>query len=251
MNKSTCRVDGCESLNHSRFLCRSHYDRSRITGNLPASKRPTRPQSGCKIEDCPRPLKARGLCAIHYQPERERTGVPCAVDGCDRPSICRGWCRSHYWRWRKHGSPVATPVWRDLAKDAPEGTRLCRTCKEFRPVEEFRIRKEREGAPRSSKCRPCVAQNWQDNRERNLAAKAANNFGITPNLYQELVNGSCHVCGSKNNQSGRRLHIDHCHATGKVRGALCHACNTSLGLANDDPIRLRALAEYVERHQGG
>lgn len=46
----------------------------------------------------------------------------------------------------------------------------------------------------------------------------------------------------------RRWHMDHDHATGALRGVLCAACNTALGLAGDSPERLRAMAAYLEQH---
>lgn len=43
-------------------------------------------------------------------------------------------------------------------------------------------------------------------------------------------------------------HIDHCHATGVVRGLLCRGCNTALGLVRDKPDAMRRLADYLELH---
>lgn len=45
------------------------------------------------------------------------------------------------------------------------------------------------------------------------------------------------------------LKVDHCHSTGIVRGILCHNCNITLGLINDDPVLLRKLAKYVAKHK--
>lgn len=36
--------------------------------------------------------------------------------------------------------------------------------------------------------------------------------------------------------------------TGRFRGWLCNVCNLTIGAMKDDPVRLRLLAEYVERH---
>ena len=34
-----------------------------------------------------------------------------------------------------------------------------------------------------------------------------------------------------------------------VRDILCYLCNTMLGMAGDDPRKLRAGADYIERHK--
>ena len=40
---------------------------------------------------------------------------------------------------------------------------------------------------------------------------------------------------------------DHHHTAGTFRGILCHQCNVALGMMQDDPLRLRLAAEYVEK----
>lgn len=76
-------------------------------------------------------------------------------------------------------------------------------------------------------------------------------YGITTEEYDALMEvqgGACAICGStewpgKNNTP----HVDHCHTTGKIRGLLCGKCNVALGNMDDDPARLRAAADYLER----
>lgn len=48
-------------------------------------------------------------------------------------------------------------------------------------------------------------------------------------LYESFA-GHCQLCNSPVDKgNGRKLCLDHCHCTGKVRGFICHHCNTCLG----------------------
>jgi len=64
--------------------------------------------------------------------------------------------------------------------------------------------------------------------------------------YAELVaaHGSetCWICGRP--PKTRRLHIDHDHRTGKVRGLLCHSCNRRLW-TGATPAWLRDAMAYL------
>ena len=44
-----------------------------------------------------------------------------------------------------------------------------------------------------------------------------------------------------------KICFDHCHATGKFRGWLCHKCNITLGYVDDSPELLRKLAKYLTK----
>jgi hypothetical protein len=60
--------------------------------------------------------------------------------------------------------------------------------------------------------------------------------------------GRCAICVGEWTGHHIAPHIDHDHATGKVRGLLCVNCNNGLGRFGDDPRRLRAAAQYLEVH---
>lgn len=43
----------------------------------------------------------------------------------------------------------------------------------------------------------------------------------------------------------KKLSVDHCHKTGKVRGLLCSNCNTAIGLLKEDINVLKNAINYL------
>ncbi len=77
-------------------------------------------------------------------------------------------------------------------------------------------------------------------------------FGMTIDEYEAMMEaqgGVCAVCEGPPSGRYKRLHVDHDHLTDEIRALLCHHCNIALGLAEDDPRLLRAMADYLERHR--
>jgi hypothetical protein len=62
---------------------------------------------------------------------------------------------------------------------------------------------------------------------------------------REKQGNVCAICGKPD-----KLVIDHDHATGKVRGLLCNACNTTLGCVHDDTTILKKAIAYLEIDYG-
>lgn len=76
-------------------------------------------------------------------------------------------------------------------------------------------------------------------------------YGITIDDYDALhamQDGKCAIC---ERSSRRRLHVDHDHVTGLVRGLLCNSCNLALGQLGDDHERVRRAADYLKRDTDG
>jgi hypothetical protein len=110
-------------------------------------------------------------------------------------------------------------------------------------------------------CRPCRNRRDREyHRNRRLsdpeAARLAkkdkhlrHQYGITLAEYNDMLaaqGGGCAICGAERSVDGRTLAVDHCHATGRVRGLLCARCNYALGLIDDRPELLRRAAVYLE-----
>lgn len=76
-------------------------------------------------------------------------------------------------------------------------------------------------------------------------------YGITLAQYDEMCadqNGKCAICGNSDEVEGRRLAIDHCHDSGKVRGLLCGKCNRGLGLFYDNQELLGNAISYLTKY---
>ncbi len=152
--------------------------------------------------------------------------------------------------------------------------KACSTCREKRPLADFYVRRvSKDGL--QGKCKFCTrrsAYQWRiDNPEKAKAAEIKNNakpeskvrqrefqwrknlrnLGMTPDDYAVMLaaqGGGCALCGDIHADSlNRRLHVDHDHVTGVVRGILCSSCNLGIGKFEDDPQRLRAAADYLEK----
>lgn len=71
-------------------------------------------------------------------------------------------------------------------------------------------------------------------------------YGITLAEFDDLwieQGGMCAIC--KQPDHNDKLHVDHNHLTGKIRGLLCHHCNSGLGLFRDSPNILNGAIEYL------
>ena len=74
-------------------------------------------------------------------------------------------------------------------------------------------------------------------------------YKVRPALYESLYKeqlGMCAICKGTNTD-GRRLHIDHDHLTGTIRGLLCLRCNFALGHLRDNIDLIKSAAVYLEK----
>lgn len=99
-------------------------------------------------------------------------------------------------------------------------------------------------------------KNKQAQRNRDLLSR----YGITLEQYdimREKQNYSCQCCGIHENEletiykasHHKRLFVDHCHETGKVRGLLCNACNTFIGFLETKQNLLTNALDYISEYK--
>lgn len=76
-------------------------------------------------------------------------------------------------------------------------------------------------------------------------------FGIGYQKYAEISEEQgnvCAICGCI--EQRKRLVVDHCHQTGKIRGLLCSPCNLGLGSFKDNIVSLQGAILYLEKFNG-
>lgn len=76
-------------------------------------------------------------------------------------------------------------------------------------------------------------------------------YGVTEQWYAETLAAQgtqCAICGgTKPGGRYKVFHIDHDHATGRIRGLLCSGCNHLLGQARDSVAILGAAIGYLQK----
>jgi Recombination endonuclease VII len=128
------------------------------------------------------------------------------------------------------------------------------------PLENFGVDRQKKDGRRSW-CKTCTnitstayqqrqrAENAEDYKRRRQATWTKYRYGMTLNELQALLDAAgmkCEIC-SKPFESRTDAHVDHCHASKKIRGILCLTCNNGLGAFYDKPELLRQAADYLER----
>jgi hypothetical protein len=93
-----------------------------------------------------------------------------------------------------------------------------------------------------------IKRQVRDYRERQPLQRKAGMYGISKAQVEMMLDNGCQICHANPHvDSTVRMHIDHNHETGMVRGALCQPCNLALGFLRDDPIRVMAMYDYLMR----
>ena len=104
---------------------------------------------------------------------------------------------------------------------------------------------------KASWCKLCTNTITRDRRRRVRANtpeqkrkwQLKTRYGLTPERFDEMwaeQNGLCALCDD-DLATTKRVCVDHCHDTTRVRGLLCHRCNIRLGGWDDPTWRARAI----------
>lgn len=138
----------------------------------------------------------------------------------------------------------------------PKGYRnICLSChsqddKKYRSKNIDRVRELARKRVRKYYSRLSQERKSANNEKSNLKQ-----YNLTVDSYSALSkqqNNVCAICGktpfwNRNIKRPNRLHVDHDHETGKVRGLLCYNCNLLLGHCKNDVAILEKAIVYLQR----
>ena len=101
--------------------------------------------------------------------------------------------------------------------------------------------------------RVCRVKTVSEERQRTGAMRAYMRqrlYGVSAEEFEAMLvtqDGACAICRSTTPGGRGNFHVDHDHATGRIRGLLCHGCNVGLGNFRDQPDLLETAAAYLRR----
>lgn len=133
------------------------------------------------------------------------------------------------------------------------GQVLCHKCQEIKDISAFPKRGDGRKRNYRTNCKDCnrvYFANYWDRRGGRTPYYRQRSYNITPEQYESMKkaqNGACAICDLVPDV----LHVDHDHATGKVRSLLCGTCNTGIGLMKENTNILQRAAEYLKMHASG
>jgi len=124
-------------------------------------------------------------------------------------------------------------------------SKACTNCKVEKSADDFHLSSQAKDG-RASHCKACVNSRKRESRARVYTQEnrrkwnLQNRYKMTPaevDAMRAKQNGCCAICA----KDLQKFHIDHCHTSGRVRGLLCHRCNTRLGGVDDAVWRAAAM----------
>jgi hypothetical protein len=123
------------------------------------------------------------------------------------------------------------------------GKKICARCNNDLAIDSFHRRRDRIDG-RESCCKTCRVESVTRRKLKYL-------YGLYPEDVKALIadqGGLCAICQRVLSVNSKQVHVDHDHATNRVRGILCHRCNLALGLLDDDANVVKAALEYLLRN---
>jgi hypothetical protein len=111
-----------------------------------------------------------------------------------------------------------------------------------------KVRANKHAYDKSPSKRASDGRQYRKNPDVYWARNLKSKYGLTVDQYNAMFTaqgGKCIICGEPE-RPGKRLGVEHDHATNRVRGLACERCNRAIGLVQESSVTLRAAADYLD-----
>jgi hypothetical protein len=132
-----------------------------------------------------------------------------------------------------------------LSEQRKRDHKICKSCLVDKPIEEYYYA-NKEKTRYSVSCKECVKALWTKKHKARLDKPyiwIKYKYNLSVNEYLRMrqdQNELCAICNKK-----KKLVVDHCHSTGKVRGLLCGGCNKGIGCFEENIESLNGAIKYL------
>ena len=128
--------------------------------------------------------------------------------------------------------------------------KICNKCQINKPLQEFALHNQRkDGRHLTCKtCRNTIAKTKFDPIKQRIQS-LKKEYDITVEQWEIMFKnqqGRCLICDRHQSEFKKRLHTDHNHVTGKVRGLLCAKCNHDLAAVENTEWLNKAMV-YLKK----
>ena len=131
-------------------------------------------------------------------------------------------------------------------------TKKCSKCKQDKELSEFTKNKNGKLGVHHY-CKVCNYEqkkntyDYSKSRNKRILSSYKIDISTVEAMYISQ-NKRCKICNKEYSTVSKHggLYIDHCHATGEVRGLLCSSCNNLLGQCKDDINILKNAIKYLQ-----
>lgn len=198
----------------------------------------------------------------------------CSTDGCEnfvtaqKRSKCRSCLTRQHLAWRAANLEKRHEYESQYRSKNAERLRLKekepkrKDQKNARRRERYQSKPEYRAERNEASAEYFAANREELNRQRSERAKSRTpaerwrehlkyRYAITPEDYDEMLaaqNGCCALCEKPPSEKERKLSVDHCHNSNRVRQLLCRFCNVLIGHLEGKPELVQRAYEYIARH---
>lgn len=220
------------------------------------------PKPVCSVLNCGLPIKGYGFCNKHYQLFKRHGKPEKLVKNAREHPLYITWFEKKQNK-RLCEEWLIFKVFCDAIGNRPEGNFVLKRLDETKPYgpDNFiwyeHLKKEENETDKN-----WHARKWADARTRNPDVEynrnLQRNYGISLDEYLEKLkaqNFICAICEQPEtavngySKTIKRLSVDHCHKTGKVRELLCNRCNVTIGATEDNIELLEKMKQYLIKHR--